>query len=711
MRPLNPFIQSSGNVFYNILVTHCQAHKLGKITDTYSANNILSSYTKCGFPGLPIACQLFDEIPHKDTVTWNTMIAAYVNSSNLDTAWELHSSMRKCGFQPDVYTFGSILKGVASASRLDLGQQVHSFIAKMGYEDNIYAGSALLDMYAKCGEIHHAHAVFKSMPQHNSVSWNALVAGFVQVDDRETAFWLLNCMETEGVTLDDGTFSPLLTLLDDGKFYRTTMQLHCKIIKRGLEFSNTVCNAAITSYSACGCLEDSKRVFDGAVSTRDLVTWNSMIAAYLTHDKEELAFELFIDMQGFGFEPDIYTYTSVISACFEKAHVEHGRSLHALVIKRGLEESVPICNAVMAMYLKSDDRLMKNALKIFQAMEFKDRVSWNSILTGFSQMGLSEDALKLFGDMRSLLVDIDHYAFSAVLRSCSDLATLQFGQQVHVLAIKAGFESNDFVASSLIFMYSKCGIIEDARKSFDETSKDSSITWNSIIFAYAQHGQGNVALDLFFRMRKQKVRLDHITFVAVLTACSHIGLVEQGRYFLKSMESDFGIPPRMEHYACAVDLLGRAGHLNEAKALMESMPFQPDAMVWKTFLGTCRACGNIDLAAQVARRLLDLDPEEHCTYIILSNMYGNLKMWDEKACITRLMRERKVKKVPGWSWMEVNNEVHAFCAEDHSHPQFKEINRRLEELMEEIKWSDSASSLDVLMRDIYSINGCCDLYW
>nr|POE97929.1 putative pentatricopeptide repeat-containing protein [Quercus suber] len=346
--------------------------------------------------------------------------------------------MKRRGFDDfDGYTFGSILKGIACAYRFDLGQQVHSMVVKMGYVGNVYSSSALLDMYAKCERVEDAYVVFQSIPERNSVTWNALIAGYVQVGDRETAFWLLDYMEWEGIKVDDGTFAPLLTLLDDADFYRLTMQIHCKIVKHGLVFHNTVCNALITSYSECGSIEDAKRVFDGAVDTRDLVTWNSLLAAYLVHNKEAIAFELFMDMQGFGHEPDIYTYTSVVSACFDEAHKNHGKSLQGLVIKRGLEKSVPISNALISMYLKSNNRCMEDALLIFDTMELKDRVSWNSILTGFSQLGFSEDTVKFFGHMRSVVEDIDHYAFSAVLRSCSDIATLQLGQQVHVLALKS----------------------------------------------------------------------------------------------------------------------------------------------------------------------------------------------------------------------------------------------------------------------------------
>lgn len=707
MRSSLSVVESSANALFKVLITHSRAVKSGTVTDIYLANNILNGYSRTQQFGL--AHKLFDEMLSRDTVSWNTMIAGYVNSGNLEIAWEFLTSMRRFGFELDGYTFGSILKGIASSHQWDIGQQVHSMIIKMGCAGNIYSGSALLDMYAKCERVEEAYVVFEHMPERNSVSWNAIIAGYVQVGDRGTALWLFDCMEQDGVKPDDGTIAPLLTVLDDVEFYKSTMQIHGKSIKLGLEFSNTVCNATITSYSECGSIGDAKKVFDSSFGTRDVVTWNSMLAAHLVHNKEELAYNLFMDMQRLGFEPDIYSYTSIISACFVEAHKNLGQSLHGLIIKRGFEQSVPISNALIAMYLKSNNKSTEEALNIFECQEFKDRVSWNSILTGLSQFGLSEDALKLFLHMRYMVVEFDHYTLSAVIRSCSDLATLQLGQQVHVLALKSGLESNEFVASSLIFMYAKCGIIEDARKSFEENPKDSSITWNSIIFGYAQHGQGYVGLELFFEMKKRKVKLDHITFVAVLTACSHIGLVEEACELLKCMESDYGITPRMEHYACAVDMYGRAGRLNEAKTLIEAMPYEPDAMVWKTFLGACRACGNIELASEVASRLLDIEPEEHCTYVLLSDMYGHLKRWDEKASVKRLMRERGVKKVPGWSWIEIKNEVHAFKAEDRSHPHCGEIYFVLGGLMNEIKRVYFVANLDVFMCDLDNPDGYCDL--
>ncbi|WOG90091.1 hypothetical protein DCAR_0209332 [Daucus carota subsp. sativus] len=691
MRPLHFIFETS---LAKIVINHCQAIKLGTICDIYTNNILISGYTRC--KELSLALKVFDEMLQRDTASWNSVIAGYINSGSYESAWEFLKSMKRNGVVLDGYSFGSILKGIACDTRLFLGQQVHSDIVKMDCQGNVYAESALLDMYAKCGRVEDAMRVFECMPERNSVSWNALIAGYVEVGDVFNSFRLMSCMKREHMSPDDGTFAPLLTLLEDPVFYKLMLQLHGTILKHGLAHCNTVYNATITAYSECGSIQDAKRMFDSCPFARDLVTWNAMLAAYIVHEQETNAFKLFLNLRELGLTPDLYTYTSIISACSGKPQEFQGKSLHGLVIKVGLEQSTPISNSLMAMYIRLNSLYMEEAFFIFSSMKFKDRVSWNSILTGFSQYGLSENALKLFQDMRLNYQEIDHYAFSAVLRSCADMAALQLGQQVHVLSLKSGLETNEYVTSSLIFMYSKCGYIEDARRCFESTCKDSSVSWNSIMFGYAQHGQGQVALDLFHLMKNENIKMDHITFVAVLTACSHIGLVDEGKEFLQCMESDYGIPPRMEHYACAVDLFGRAGRLQEAKALVEAMPFQPDAMVWKTLLGACRMCGDIKLASEVASYLLESDPGEHCTYVLLSDIYGHLRRWDEIATVKRLMRERGVKKIPGWSWIELKNEIHSFNAEDHSHPCCQEIYTLLFGLLDEISILENGNNIELL---------------
>nr|XP_010925117.1 putative pentatricopeptide repeat-containing protein At3g25970 [Elaeis guineensis] len=674
--------------------THARLIKSGAATDPYTWNNVLSAYSQRN--GLADARKLFDEIPQRDTVSWNALIAAHVSSGAYHRSWDLLRNMMAKGLSFDQYTLGSILKSVASAGQLEFARQLHSLIVKSGLDGNVFSGSALVDVYAKCGRMAEAYSVFQFMPEPNTVSWNALIAGHAGVGEADHAVQMFDRMERAGLMPDEATFASLLTFLDRAPYYQLMLQLHAKIIKYGRAIDAVVYNAAITAYSQCGSIADSRKVFDRMDDSKDLVTWNSMLAAYASYGFTEYAIELLVRMQEAGVVQDTYTFTSAIGACFE--HGLQGRVLHGLVIKRGLESTTPVSNALIAMYIRScKNGLMEDAMRCFNLMELRDSVSWNSILTGFSQNGLSEEALKFFGQIRSASLEIDHYAFSAALRSCSDLAVLQLGRQVHGLVFRSGFGSNDFVASSLIYMYSKCGVIDDARRSFDESHKDNSVTWNSIIFGYSQHGRGRTALDLFFEMQELEVAPDHITFVAVISACSHIGLVEAGSNFLSSMEPVYGIPLRMEHYACGVDLFGRNGQLDEAKKLIESMPFEPDAMVWMTLLGACRIHGDMELASYVAKRLMALDPREHSTYVLLSNMFSGFGMWDDRATIQRVMRSRGLTKVPGWSWIEVKNRVHSFNAEDRSHPQAEEMYERLRELMEQIEMASSTES------DIYPL--------
>ncbi|KAL9233945.1 hypothetical protein vseg_008877 [Gypsophila vaccaria] len=693
MRTLNSLVKS---YFYEISSNHCSLIKSGILANVQIANKIIMRYAKCGRLGF--ARQVFDEMPHRDTVSWNTMITGYVNCGGYDTAWGLFNWMRRCDFAVDVYSFGSLLKSVACTGEIRKGEQLHCMIYKTGFWLDVVTGSSLLDMYAKCGRVEDAYMVFEMMPERNTVSWNAMIAGFVVKNDFDTAFRLVNEMIKAGASLQDGTVAPFLTMLNDPKYLSLTTQLHGIIIKHGLAFNNIVCNALLTSYAECRSLEDAEKLFNGTAEAHDSVTWNSMLGAYLLHHNERRVLELFRDMENAGFEPDIFTYTSVISACFEVPYQVHGKCYHCLLIKRGLEGSTAIANALIAMYVKCGVKFMVDVLRLFHSIDPKDSVSWNSVLTGFSQLGMSENAVKFFREMRSHDVGIDHYSFTATLRSCADLAAVELGRQVHALTFMSGLHSNEHVAGSLVFMYSKCGFLEDARTSFEDTPKDSPITWNFIIFGYAQHGQGQIALELFHKMTESKVKLDHVTFVAALTACSHMGWVDQGRQIMKIMESEHGVPLRMEHYACAIDMYGRAGLLNEVKTLLESMPFEPDVMVLKTLLGACRSCGDVELANQVAKRLVEIAPEEHCSYVIMSDMYGRLKRWEERANLTRLMRIKGVKKVPGWSCIEIDHEAHSFNAVDSCHPNCKEIYETLDELTDVMRMLTASNLEDPLQE-------------
>ncbi|KAG6482068.1 putative pentatricopeptide repeat-containing protein At3g25970 [Zingiber officinale] len=685
--------------------THARLLKSGDNADVVSWNKILTAYSAPG-GGLPDARKLFDEMPRRDVVSWNALVAAHVASGSHHQAWAVFRSMLSAGLRFNQYTLASLLKSAARAAELELGRQLHASTTKSGFDHDVFVGSALVDVYAKCLRMRDAVMVFEQMPEPNAVTWSAVIAGHARVGDADAALIALQQMERAGFKLEEATFAGLLTSLNAPSYHESARQVHAKIVKFGEAMGINAYNAAITAYSQCGAVEDSRKIFDKMENPKDLVSWNSLLAAYACHGLAKDAMELFVAMQKkLGMEQDMYTFTSAISACFQQENTGEGRALHALVIKRGFDATVNVSNALIAMYGKPGaGDTMEDAWKTFEFMELKDSISWNTLLTGLSQNGRSEESLRLFAlMMKSEAMEIDHYAFSAALRSCADLAVLQLGQQIHRHVLRLGFAGNEFAGSALIFMYAKCGILEDAHKAFDETLKSSPVAWNSMIFGYAQHGKGRVALSLFSKMHESGVEPDHITFVGLLTACSHSGLVKEGTKFLQSMQPVFGVALRMEHYACGVDLFGRAGQLEEAMKLVKSMPFEPDEMVWLTLLGACRVRGDLKLASRVAEHLLVLEPKHHSTYVLLSHMYSGVGMWDDRATMQRTMRSRGLSKVPGWSWVEIMNQVHCFNAEDRSHPQVEEVYKMLEVLTEMIT---TVSSLDTEVFEFKSVCTC-----
>ncbi|GJN16438.1 hypothetical protein PR202_gb03426 [Eleusine coracana subsp. coracana] len=411
---------------------------------------------------------------------------------------------------------------------------------------------------------------------------------------------------------------------------------HAVLLKSGVSLP-TPWNQLLTAYSAAfppnsGLgLAAARRVFD-EIPRPDAVSWNSLLAAHVAAGAHRDAWSLLGSMHARGLAANTFALGSALSSAAATRRPALGTQLQSFAIKSRLADNVFTASALLHVYVKCgrlsdarrlfdgmperntvswnaiiagyvESRKLASAMDLFLGMERGDTVSWNSVLTGYTQHGLSADALMFFRCMQSENMRTDEYTFSAVLRSCSDLGILQLGKQIHSLIIQSGFVSNDFVSSSLIFMYAKSGILDDARKSFEEADKRSSVPWNSMIFGYAQHGQAHTVTNLFNEMLELEVPLGHVTFVGLITAYSHAGLVDKGSEILDAMETRYGVPLRMEHYACGVDLYGRAGHLDKAKELIESMPFKPDAMVWMTLLGSCRIHGNMELASDVASHL------------------------------------------------------------------------------------------------------------
>lgn len=340
-------------------------------------------------------------------------------------------------------------------------------------------------------------------------------------------------------------------------------------------------------------------------------------------------------------------------------------------------------NAIVTAYAQNDK--VKEARELFDNMPQRDVVSWNAILAGYEQNGQGEDALKLFNQMLRSGTIPDQSTFTSILSACTRLATIEQGKQIHTHIIKTIFKSDVLLGNTLITMYAKCGSIDDAHQVFHKMPIKDKVSWTTTIVGYAQHGHSNEALELFRQMEEAGVKPDHVTFVGVLSACSHAGLVAEGWHFFDSMSRDYSITPTVEHYSCMADLLGRCGHLHEAEEMITKMPFEPDAVVLGALLSACRIHSNVELGRHVAEKLFELEPENGANYVLLSNIYAAASRWDDVAALRMKMKDRGVKKQPGCSWIEVKNKIHTFLVGDESHPQTEKIYATLESLAEPMK--------------------------
>lgn len=650
-----------GHILNRLIDVYCKSSNLGYAKklfdripqpDVVARTTLIAAYSASGSPKLARA--IFDGTPLRvrDTVIYNAMITCYSHNDDGNAAIRLFNDMRKNGFWPDNFTYTSVVSALALiADQEKHCGQLHCAVVKSGTGMVISVMNALISVYVKCAAsplvsasslLGSARKLFDEMPVRDELSWTTIITGYVKNNE----------------------------------------------------------------------LAAAREVFDG-MEEKLVVAWNAMISGYAHKGYSSEALEMFRRMCLLGIKHDEYTYTSIISACAEAGLLLHGKQLHAHILRTepttGGEFSVSVSNSLMTFYWKCNK--IDDARKIFDKAVIKDLVSWNAILSayvsarrireaksffdqmpeknslswtvmiaGFAQNGFGEEGLKLFNQMRLNGIEQCDYAFAGAITSCAVLAALEHGRQLHTQLVLLGFDSSLSAGNALITMYARCGVVEAADFLFLTMPYVDSVSWNAMIAALGQHGHGCQALRLFEDMLGEEIAPDRITFLTVLSACAHAGLVEEGSRLFNSMYEKFGISPGEDHYARYIDLLCRAGKLLEAKDVIHSMPFEPGAPIWEAFLAGCRNHRNIDLGVQAAERLFDLIPQHDGTYILLSNMFSSSGRWDDAAKVRKLMRDRGVKKEPACSWIEVDNKVHVFLVDDTVHPEVLAIYEYLKEL-------------------------------
>ncbi|XP_057865942.2 putative pentatricopeptide repeat-containing protein At3g23330 [Cryptomeria japonica] len=724
--------------------------------NTFLSNKLISMYDKCG--RLVDVRNVFDNLSEPDVFTWNMIIAAYKRHGLPQEAFTLFHQMQRTSVQSDQFTFSIILPVCADMASLKHGLQIHGKLVRCQCQSDLIVVNTLIDMYAKCGCIekarklfdgmhqrnvflwtamiagyahngvlHEASKLFEEMPYRNVVSWTAIIAAYAQNGLAENALEIYKQMQLSDVKPNSMTFSSILRACAKLGDLEQGMEIHQEITEGGFLSDVVVVTALIDMYAKCGNMAKARELFDNLpqrnvvswnamitgyaqynalgealslfekMPQRNVVSWTAIIAGYAQNGLVEEALKMYKQMQLTGIKPNSSTFASILPACAKLGDLEQGTEIHQSISESGFSSDIIVGTALIDMYAKCGS--IQKAREMFEKMPQRNVVSWNAMIVGYLQNGLVDKALEIFQKMQLADVNTDASTFTSILPACGKLGALDQGMEIHQKIIKSGLLT-DVVTNALIDMYTKCGSIHKARELFDKMHNPTLVSWNAVIAGHALQSYIKDALELFELMKYSETKPDHITFIWVLFACSHAGLVDEGCKYFNCMNDMYCIMPTMDHYTCTLDLLGRAGYVEEALNFAIKMAFFPNVIVWRCLLGACRSHKSVKIGEFVATLLFELDPTGAAPYVLLSNIYAEVGKWSDLQKVRKLMKERGIKKTPGCSWIEVHKMLHAFCVGDKSHPQTQNIYAKLEKLSSEMKAAGYVPDRRLVLNDV-----------
>ncbi|XP_065864958.1 putative pentatricopeptide repeat-containing protein At3g23330 [Euphorbia lathyris] len=672
-----------------------QAMKFGLETDVSVGNALVSMFGSFG--RVEEACYVFGGMNERDTISWNSMISVYVRNGLCEESLRCFRWMRAVHDCIDSTTLASLLSGCDSVDYLKWGRGIQSLAVKSGLDTNVCVCNTLIAMYSGAGESEYAELVFRRMADRDLISWNSMLACHVQNG---------NCMDALKVfmrifRLTRGanyvTFTSALAACSNPEFVTEAKILHALVMITGLQENLIVGNALITLYAKSGMMVEAKKAFQ-TICKRDVVSWNALIGGYADNEEPDDALKFFVLMREDGVRSNYITISNVLGACATpNVLFEHGMPIHAYAVTTGLESDEYVQNSLVTMYAKCGDLDSSNS--VFRESSNKNAVAWNAAIAANARHGEVEEALKLLAKMRHVGLDLDQFSFSECLAGTATLAMLEEGQQLQSLAIKLGFESDPFVYNAMMDMYAKCGEIDDVLRIIPQPLQRSRLSWNILISSFAKHGCFDKARETFHEMLKLGVKPDHVTFVSLLSACSHGGLVEEGLAYYNSMTKEFDVRVGINHCVCIVDLLGRSGRLAEAEAFIKQMPVPPTDLIWRSLLAASKTHCNLELGRKAAENIFKIDPSDDSAYVLYSNVCASTGRWDDVETLRKRMGSNKIKKKRACSWVKSKNEISTFGMGDQSHPRSSQIYGKLEELKRMIKEAGYVPDTSYALQD------------
>ncbi|XP_062096825.1 pentatricopeptide repeat-containing protein At1g11290, chloroplastic-like [Humulus lupulus] len=647
------------------------------------SSKLIDCYAELGL--LNLSHLVFNSITDPSSVFYNAMLRNLAKFGDFDKTILFYQEMVRESMYLDEETYPFVLR---SCNGFGVGwnwKMIHGHVVKLGFDSFGLVVSGLEELYGQSGDLLNKTELVDG----NSVSrldfWNFHISEASQSGNGEESFHHYKRMRMEKIEPSSVTLINLLRSSVDLKSVRVGKSVHCLVLVSNLGIDLSVNTALLSMYAKLGALKDAKLLFE-KMPEKDCVVWNILISANSRNSCPKEAIKLLRGMGRSGIRADLFTALPVISSITRLKSIEWGKQMHAHVIRNGLDYQVPVHNSLIDMYCECDK--LNSARKIFELLENKTLVSWSTMIKGCVTHDQSLDALSLFSNMKLNGFKADFITIINILPACVNIGALENVKYFHGYSMKSGLSSLSSLNTALLVSYAKCGCIEMAQKVFDEEKINNKdvITWNSMISAYSKHGDWQQCFELYQNMKQSNMKPDQVTFLGLLTACVNSGLVKEGKNTFKEMMESYGCQPNQEHYACMVDLLGRAGHINEAKELVKSMPFEPDARVWGPLLSACKMKhSETDLAEFAAEKLITMEPKNAGNYILLSNIYAAAGKWDGVAKMRSVLRDKGLKKTPGCSWLEINGKVHEFRVADRSHPRSEDIYTILRNLELEFK--------------------------
>lgn len=643
----------------------------------------------CNYSKYDVVRKVFDTMRRRNVVAWNTLVSWYVKTERYEEAVEHFTTMMKMRIKPSAVSFVNVFPAVAGLKDYKNATVLYGLLTRMGgeYVNDLFVVSSAIFMFSELGCLDIARKIFDLCAERNTEVWNTMIGAYVQNNLQVEAIDIfLQAIGSEQAVLDEVTLLSALTAVSQLQQLELAQQLHAFAIKNLIKMPIFIKNALIVMYSRCNFIDTSFEIFHEMLE-RDVVSWNTMVSSFVQNGLDDEALMLVYEMQKQGFKIDSVTLAALLSAASNIRNLHIGKQTHAYLVRHGIEFE-GMDSYLIDMYAKSG--LVRTSQLIFEKNYTQDRdlATWNSMIAGYTQNGLTEEALVLFRLMLKQNLVPNAVTLASILPACSPLGNIDLGKQLHGFSVRHYLDENVFVATALIDMYSKSGGITYAENVFSDTAEKNSVTYTTMILGYGQHGMGERALSLYHSMQGFGVKPDAITFVAVLSACSYAGLVNDGLCIFQSMKKEHNIQPQTAHYCCVTDMLGRVGRVVEAYEFVKGLGEEGNVVeIWGSLLGACRIHEQFELGKVVAEKLLEMEKGNGISgyHVLLSNMYAEEGKWENVNIVRKQMREKGLRKETGRSWIENSGSVNYFVSRDQEHSQCEEIYNMLVELAMEMK--------------------------